>query len=120
MDSTLKTLMEAKERINGTSVDDRVSGIRELVAAVNAIEALRPEEQVSALTAARGTVDELRQRVEEATAEYEDARAWLKVLEGVAMGGRAKAAPEPTTAPRRSDGGTVASSALPDLVERED
>jgi hypothetical protein len=119
VDSTLKTLMEAKERINAPSVDDRVSGIRDLVAAVNAIEALRPDEQVSALTDARRTVDELRQRVEAATAEYEDAHAWLKVLEGVAMGGRELAAAG-SSAPRRSDGGTVASAALPELHDRDD
>ena len=99
MDSTLKTLMEAKERINATSVDDRLRGIDELVSAVNGIKALPPEDQVSALTEARQTVDELRRQMAAATAEYEDAHAWLKVLEGVAMGRDVSEAPAVADAP---------------------
>ena len=119
MDSTLKTLMEAKERINATSVDDRLRGIDELVSAVNGIKALPPEDQVSALTEARQTVDELRRQMAAATAQYEDAHAWLKVLEGVAMGGRAvsDAPAEPALAAagsKRSDR-TVASVPVADV-----
>jgi hypothetical protein len=129
--------MDAKERINASSVDDRLSGIRDLVAAVNGIKALAPEDQVSTLTGARRTVDELRERVEHARAEYEDAHAWLKVLEGVAMGGRdvstgASApvppplpaeppvvAPEPDISPKRTDR-TVASVPVADARRRDD
>ena len=118
MDLTIRTLIDAKKRINASSVEERVSGIRELVAAVNAIEALPPDEQVSALTNARRTVEELRERVAAVTAEYEDAHAWLKVLEGVAMGAREGVPVAAAAAPRRSDGSTVASTQVADASGR--
>lgn len=83
MDSALKMLMDATARVGSASAKDRVSGIRDLVAAVEHIKALPPEEQVALLTDARHGVEELKQRIEAATAEYEEARGWLEVLEGV-------------------------------------
>jgi len=121
MDATIRTLIEAKERINAISVDERLSGIRDLVAAVNAIDSLRPEDQVNALTEARRTVDELRVRADQAKAEYDDAYAWLKVLEGVATSGGAAEPPErdATTSPRSRSDRTVVSVPIVDAGAAE-
>ncbi len=83
MDSTVRMLIDATAHINASSADERVRSIRTLVDAVNRITSLRPEEQVAALTDMHKNVQELKQRAEAVNAEYEDARLWLKVLEGV-------------------------------------
>ena len=87
MDSMLKTLIDARERINAASPDERIGGIRNLVAVVNRIQSLHPEDQVTALAEARHYVQGLGERMRAVTAEYEEAHAWLKVLEGVVRQG---------------------------------
>lgn len=83
MDSTVRMLIEATEHINASSAEERLRSIRTLVDAVNRITSLSPEDQVATLTEAHKNVQELRERVEAAKMEYEEARLWLKVLEGV-------------------------------------
>jgi hypothetical protein len=94
MDSAVRMLIEATAHINASSVEERVRSIRTLVDAVNRINSLSPEEQVATLTEAHKNVQELKQRVEAATADYEEARVWLKVLEGVVRPEEPAAAPD--------------------------
>jgi restriction endonuclease Mrr len=83
MDSALSMLIEATAHINASSAEERLSSIQTLVESVNRLTSLSPQEQVALLTEAHENVQELKRRVEAATAEYEEARLWLKVLEGV-------------------------------------
>ncbi len=83
MKSALSMLIDATAHINASSAEERLSSIEAVVEAVNRITALSPEDQVATLTEAHENVQELKRRVDAATAEYEEARVWLKVLEGV-------------------------------------
>ena len=108
MDSALSMLIDATAHINASSAEERLSSIQAVVEAVNRITSLSTDEQIATLTEAHENVQELKRRVETATAEYEDARVWLKVLEGVVRQ-KGDAVSEPAGEP---------ASALDDLVAR--
>jgi hypothetical protein len=119
MDSTVRMLIDATAHINASSADERVRSIRTLVDAVNRITSLSPEEQVATLTEVHKNVQELKGRVEAATAEYEEARLWLKVLEGVVRqvdtGPTAAAERTPPVEGQTADGSATVLAEKPDV-----
>jgi hypothetical protein len=117
MDSALRMLMDATTHINASSAEERLSSIQGVVEAVNRINSLSPEDQVKALTEVHNNVKELRQRVEAVTAEYEEARVWLKVLEGVVRQGVGVSTPAVEPAPA-DDGAASATATV--LAEKPD
>jgi hypothetical protein len=80
VESTLKTLLGAGHSISARSPEQRLAAVRDLTRALEHLREMPPEEALLTLDEARENVAEMEERARAATAEWEDAEAWVQMV----------------------------------------
>jgi hypothetical protein len=94
VEEILSRLLGVKRRISARSPEERLAAAEDLISAVERIKSLSHDERLNALAEAEENVTELEARARSAMDEYEDAQAWLEMMELVAKGNGAAIDPE--------------------------
>jgi hypothetical protein len=86
VEEILSRLLGVKRKISARSPEERLAAAEDLISAVERIKNLPRDEQMNALAEAEENVTELEVQARSAMAEFEDAQAWLEMMELVAEG----------------------------------